>query len=222
LAEPLTDLGESETPPVPEAMPLETEADSPAEARVADLPTDDTGPRVVSSPESLVAAGIEFVYLVPGEGVFVVGWLFDPLERVIGLHVVAGESSSGNALRELVRRPRPDVRDAHLAWTDAPEQAGYGLVGLIRIPGTTREDVGQPLRFELSGREGQSWSVLAPTTRRDPASPLTTIAEIMDRFPAPGVEQLDRHLGPTIAALWASRPDLQLDVQTHDLGSPNA
>ena len=176
--------GEVGTPAVPEATPVEPDAQSPADERVVEPLAEDTAPRVIASPESLVAAGIEYVYLVPGEGVFVVGWLFDPLERVISLRAMAGESSSGNVLDEMDRRPRPDVRETYLAWTHAPEQRGYGLAGLIQIPDMMRDDVQAPLRFELSDVDGQSWSVLAPSVRRDPASPLTTIAEILDRFPA--------------------------------------
>lgn len=172
----------------------------PALRPISERATPTGGP----STES-VSAAIDHAYSVPGVGVFIIGWLLDPAQRVTEMKVRTKAGDSSNVLDSRIRIDRPDVVAEFPSKVSSHDGNGVGFAALARVKLTG----GWPLDravLVLSASDGTELLVGLPDDRRRQLSVQGVIQDILRRVPLSSTDSLHRHLAPAITAIWAARP----------------
>ena len=156
----------------------------------------------VEDRTSSIALRVEYAFLIPDVGAFLVGLIFDPNGHITSLTAKAGSASSTLAARDLVWITRPDVTDAYRSWPGSSRKSRHGFACLVRLDGAADHEIASDLQLEFSDVAGTIWHLAPRPVIRDASNPLDVIRDILTLVPPrdPGI--LDGHVGPAVSALW--------------------
>lgn len=195
--------------------PTLTATPEPVRRLVAEAACRFTGADTLAALEAAVRLGLDRAVHVPGGGLMLAGWLFDPESRVVAVEAVAGAVTVRLDDR-WTRIARPDVplglaADPAVAGRREPDPfCGF----LAHAPGlTAAPDLRLTLRF--AGGESVHRPVAAETGTRDD---LFALLDVACPLPAVAAAAVERHLLPALEALDGAPAAAPRFAATRDLG----
>lgn len=156
-----------------------------------------------------IAARVEFVFLIPGVGVFLVGWIFDPNDRIISLTASVGDTSTTIAPRDMVWLARPDVSGEYRSWPGHSRKSRLGFACLLRLEGVSDYEITTGLQLDFMGTDAMYWRLAPRPIIRNVANPLAAIRDILTLVPPREPDVLEQHVGPAVSALWENADQRQ-------------
>lgn len=164
-----------------------------------------------------VGGSIDYLYLVPGRGFFVVGWLVDVDGRLQSVQAHWSGGHSQDLLGTMLRLSRMDVVEAFPGWSDSWASDKVGFAAFVDAPAFEPRDA-DSLYFTFSGDSRMAWRVRSCAPRSPDADPLKQVREILHLVPLREAEPFFLHLGPTIEGIWAARRHPRDREVVHDIG----
>jgi len=168
-----------------------------------------------------VRLAVDIVLDVPGEGVFLSGWLLDPRNLVRLVLLKSTANFYGRVHDAWVRRPRPDVSEGFSAdpafarWMSP----GADLHGFLAfIPRAAPPAEGETLYVEIV-LEDESCGFLPIESDRRPVERVAREILSAVRLDDPTLEALiGRHIGPAVSGALAVRPPEKSTVAVASFG----
>jgi GT2 family glycosyltransferase len=170
------------------------------------------GHETVSDFPAPVRIACDQAILLPGQGVFVSGWLLDPGNLVMYCILKSTANFYAQLQSLWARQPRPDVSDG---YADVPQFAGllaqadpfHGFMAFV--PREKPEVPGEQFYLEVVLKDERCMFLPVALSTVEPSVALRQLlggVNISD----PSIDRLiGAHIGPTVAALAARRADPQ-------------
>jgi hypothetical protein len=162
------------------------------------------GEETVSTLAAPVRLAFDLAAQVPGDGVFLAGWMLDPESQVEAIHVGGTNGTRARIDQRWTRTPRPDVSQGYaadplFAGRLRPGDDAHGF--LVFVPCADAQP--GELYLELSLRDGRA--AFMPLRPIFPTA--AEVRRILSSFDVhhPDVERIvDRHIGPVVTAAGRS------------------
>lgn len=178
-------------------------------------PSSDTVLSELSDLDPFVDACVDYAVAIPDHGVFFEGWLFDPEDSLVALHVCCDGIVGPNLLSHLARFERQDVDRRFGATAGGPSRTGMLAYCPMRVARTRPK-----MELLAVTRASDSATIALPWTKAN-ESASESMRAIMKRLDAskPGAaERLREHLGPALFAYWQTRARWPTSPRVRDFG----
>ena len=165
---------------------------------------------------------IDMAVSVPGHGIFLSGWLVDPdtITTAMFLELPDGRISD-NFASQIVSVPRGDVTKDYKLYLGSQNKPGFlCFVRMSDLP-----DIAVNANFILCTSSGKSIEV--PFSIQAGMDPLNAVRSIVRQIPVNSqslLPVLDKHVGPAVEALWATRqtsnPHVSIETYGRQVDKP--
>jgi GT2 family glycosyltransferase/tetratricopeptide (TPR) repeat protein len=160
---------------------------------------------------------VDFAIPVPGQGLFLSGWIVDLNRRLKSLLLV--DEATGrqwDLLKHACRVPRPDLRES-FGLPKSLNADDFGFVQLLP-PATDLERQPLALYAVLDAMSVIRVPVDEAASVTDPQSAVKSLLYLMPSDHCLNFERLLAYLGPTLEHLWAIRPRPGIELDVHEFG----
>jgi GT2 family glycosyltransferase/ubiquinone/menaquinone biosynthesis C-methylase UbiE len=148
---------------------------------------------------------IDYVFYIPKVGIYLQGWIVDPMSKVKNLNLVTTDGNTFDLDKHLQRKKRADIFTQFQQMLYKLSTDELGIYGCVPID--TELTQFSQLTIEANLKSGQTLKFNIELMEI-PNQPLPIIQDILSIEPLPRHKLryiFDNHVGPTIRYLWQNR-----------------